>query len=102
MTIDTHGIERNYPLQRKGVAKENICVFIADQLGINLSRVGEQTHFMHDLGLDWLGRLELVIFVEEALGIELPDDEVERLERVGDLIRCITSVERKKGLPEAA
>jgi acyl carrier protein len=106
MTIDTRRIERNHPLRHEGFSSENICVLIADQLGIDLARVTDQSHFMNDLGLDWLERLELVILVEEAVGIELPDDEVEELERVGDLIRYMISTEiKKKQLarqPEAA
>lgn len=96
MTIDAQRIERNHPLQHEGFSAENICVLIAGQLGIDLARVTDQSHFMDDLGLDWLERLELVILVEEAIGIELPDDEVDELERVGDLIRYMTSAERKK------
>jgi acyl carrier protein len=54
---------------------------------------------MHDLGVDWLARLELVILVEEWTGLELHDDDVERITVVGDLIRYFASAQEKVGRP---
>lgn len=41
-----------------------------------------------DLGLDWLDQIELVMDVEEALGIDLHDEDVDELKRVGDLVKA--------------
>jgi acyl carrier protein len=66
---------------------------IADQLGVDVKRVSDQTHLARDLGVDWLNRLELVIFVEDQTGLELDYDDVELIEVVGDLIRLFESAE---------
>jgi len=62
---------------------------IADHLGVDAKRVSDETQFLKDLGVDWLDRLELVIVIEDQFGIEIADDALDRIEVVGDLIRCI-------------
>ena len=74
-TIDAHRIQPNYPHQQGGCSSGNIRALIADQLGVNVERVTDQSHFVHDLGVDWLTRLELVIVVEDWTGLELRDDD---------------------------
>jgi acyl carrier protein len=94
-TIDAHRIEPNYPRQQRVCSSGNIRAFIANQLGINVERVTDQSHFARDLGVDWLTRLELVILVEDWTGLELRDDDVERITVVGDLIRFFASAEEE-------
>ena len=74
----------------------NIRALIADQLGIEVERVTDQSHLMNDLGLDWLKQLELVIFVEEFMGVELLDDGVDQIKLVGDLIRYLIGAEANR------
>jgi acyl carrier protein len=103
-TFDAHRIQLNYPLQQGVCSSGDIRALIADQLGVNVERVTDQSHFMRDLGVDWLARLELVILVEEWTGLELHDDDVERITVVGDLIRYFASAEEEVGrsnLPKA-
>ena len=96
-TIDAHRIQPNYPHQQGGCSSRNIRTLIADQLGVNVERVTDQSHFMRDLGVDWLTRLELVILVEDWTGLELRDDDVEQITVVGDLIRFFASAEKGGG-----
>jgi acyl carrier protein len=84
-------------LQKEAISASSICALIADQLGIDAARVIDQAHFMKDFGLDWLQRLELVIFVEERAGIELLDDDVDQIEFVGDLVQHVMIAEEDKG-----
>ena len=83
------------------LSSNNIRAIIADQLGIDVERINDQSHIMWDLGADWLQRLYLVIFLEESAGIELDDDDVDQINVVGDLIRCVVSAV-DKSRPRAA
>jgi acyl carrier protein len=98
-TISAHRIRPDYPHQQGVCSSGDIRALIADQLGVNVERVTDQSHFMRDLGVDWLARLELVILVEEWTGLELHDDDVERITVVGDLIRYFASAQEEVGRP---
>jgi acyl carrier protein len=74
---------------------DDIRALIADQLGVDIKRVSDQAHFARDLGVGWLNRLELVIIVEDWTGLELQDDDVERVNIVSDLIRLFENAEEK-------
>jgi acyl carrier protein len=67
----------------------NVRILIAEHLGVDAKRVSDESHFLNDLGADWLDRLELMIVLEDYFGIEFADDDVEKLAAVGDLIRLI-------------
>jgi acyl carrier protein len=98
MGIGTQRIQRHDTLQQhEAISVSGICALIADQLGVDAARVVDQAHFMKDFGLDWLQRLELVIFVEERAGIELLDDDVDQIEFVGDLVQHVMIAEEDKG-----
>ena len=63
---------------------------IAAQLHVNLKRVTDEAHLVEDLGADWLDRLELMIAIEDQFGcVEIPDDQADKIMRVGDLIRFV-------------
>jgi acyl carrier protein len=96
-TINAHRIQQNYPRPRGVCSAGDIRALIADQLGVNVERVTDQSHFMRDLGVDWLTRLELVILVEDWTGLELRDDDVEQITVVGDLIRFFARAEEEIG-----
>ena len=83
------------------LSSNNIRAIIADQLDIDVEQITDQSHIMRDLGADWLQRLYLVIFLEESAGIELDDDDVDQINVVGDLIRCVVRAV-DKGRPRAA
>ena|ERR1700730_7287993 len=95
--IDAYRIQLNYSRQQRVCSSGNIRALIADQLGINVERVTDQSHFVRDLGVDWLTRLELVILVEDWTGLELRDDDVEQITVVSDLIRFFASAEEEVG-----
>ncbi len=64
---------------------------IVDQLGVNPDQVNPEAKFIEDLGADSLDTVELVMAFEEEFGIEVPDEEAEKLQTVGDVTRYITS-----------
>jgi len=64
---------------------------IVDQLGVNADQVTIEAKFVEDLGADSLDTVELVMAFEEEFDIEVPDEEAEKLQSVGDVISYITS-----------
>ena len=64
---------------------------IVDQLGVNADQVTTEAKFVEDLGADSLDTVELVMAFEEEFDIEVPDEEAEKLQAVGDVVNYITS-----------
>jgi acyl carrier protein len=64
---------------------------IVDQLGVSADQVTPEAKFVEDLGADSLDTVELVMAFEEEFDIEVPDDEAEKLQSVGDVITYINS-----------
>ncbi|MFN0069760.1 MAG: acyl carrier protein [Limisphaerales bacterium] len=69
--------------------EERIKKIIVDQLGVNADQVTPEAKFIEDLGADSLDTVELVMALEEEFGQEIPDEEAEKLQSVGDVIRYI-------------
>jgi acyl carrier protein len=62
---------------------------IAEQLGVPESDVTNEKAFVADLGADSLDTVELVMAFEEEFGIDVPDEEAEKLQSVGDVVRYV-------------
>ncbi len=58
---------------------------IVDQLGVEPERVTMEASFINDLGADSLDIVELVMAMEEEFGIEIPDEDAEKLKTVSDV-----------------
>jgi acyl carrier protein len=68
---------------------ETITQIIVDQLGVNKTEIVPEAKFIDDLGADSLDIVELLMALEDQYGIEVPDEDAEGLQTVGDLIRYI-------------
>jgi acyl carrier protein len=80
----------------KQESKEAIRTLIGEYLGIDAKRVMDEAHFRDDLGIDWLGRLELMILMEDKFpGVEITNKDADQMEVVGDLIRYIGNNEHR-------
>ena len=66
-----------------------IAEIIAEQLGVEESEVTPEASFVDDLGADSLDTVELVMALEEEFGIEIPDEEAEKISTVNDAITYI-------------
>lgn len=63
---------------------------IVDQLGVDAESVKPSSSFINDLGADSLDIVELVMAMEEEFGLEIPDEEAEKIKTVGDVITYIS------------
>ena len=70
---------------------ERVKKIVAEQLGVNEADIKNESSFVDDLGADSLDTVELVMAFEEEFDIEVPDEEAEKLQSVGDVITYITS-----------
>jgi acyl carrier protein len=62
---------------------------IVEQLGVNPDQVKSEARFIEDLAADSLDTVELVMAFEEEFGNEIPDEDAEKLQTVGDAVRYI-------------
>ncbi|HEU0077442.1 MAG TPA: acyl carrier protein [Longimicrobiaceae bacterium] len=62
---------------------------IINELGVDAEKVTPEASFVEDLGADSLDTVELVMAFEEEFGMEIPDEEAEKLRTVGDAIAYI-------------
>ena len=68
---------------------DRISKIIVEQLGVNEDQVKPEAKFIEDLGADSLDTVELVMALEEEFGTEIPDEDAEKLQSVGDVIKFI-------------
>ncbi|MBM3862877.1 MAG: acyl carrier protein [Verrucomicrobia bacterium] len=71
--------------------EDRVKDIIVEQLGVNADQVNPGAKFVEDLGADSLDTVELVMAFEEEFEIEVPDEEAEKLQSVGDVISYINS-----------
>lgn len=69
--------------------EEKVKSIIVDQLGVNEAEVTGSASFVDDLGADSLDTIELVMAFEEAFGIEIPDEDAEKIKTVQHAIEYI-------------
>lgn len=68
---------------------ERVRKIIIDQLGVNEEQVSSSASFVDDLGADSLDTVELVMAFEEEFGVEIPDEDAEKITTVGDAVAYI-------------
>jgi acyl carrier protein len=62
---------------------------IINELGVEADKVTNEASFVEDLGADSLDTVELVMAFEEEFGIEIPDEDAEQLQTVGDAVKYL-------------
>lgn len=66
-----------------------VKAIIVDQLGVEEDEVTAESSFIEDLGADSLDIVELIMALEEEFGIEVPDEDAEKLATVSDAVEYI-------------
>ena len=74
---------------------EEIKKVVVEQLGVSDAEVKRESSFVDDLGADSLDTVELVMALEEAFGIEIPDEDAEKIKTIGDTINYVTAHVKK-------
>jgi acyl carrier protein len=69
--------------------EERVAGIIIEQLGIAKAEVVPEASFIDDLGADSLDIVELVMAMEETFDIEIPDDDAEKIQTIGDAISYV-------------
>ena len=70
-------------------ADEKVKKIIVEQLGVEAEEVTLEAKFIEDLGADSLDTVELIMALEEEFGIEIPDEDAEKIVTVKDAIEYI-------------
>lgn len=74
--------------------EEKVKDIVVEQLGVKPEQVTPEAKFIEDLGADSLDTVELVMAFEEEFGQEIPDEEAEKLQTVGDVIKYLEDLQK--------
>ena len=69
--------------------EEKVKNIIAEQLGVKKEEIKPESSFTDDLGADSLDTVEVVMALEEEFGVEIPDEDAEKITTVGDAVKYI-------------
>ena len=70
-------------------AEDRVKSIIVEQLGVDADEVNPEASFVEDLGADSLDTVELIMAFEEEFGVEISDDEAEKIKKVKDAVEYI-------------
>ncbi|MBL0846912.1 MULTISPECIES: acyl carrier protein [Mammaliicoccus] len=73
---------------------DKVKEIIVDRLGVDAEKVTPEASFKDDLGADSLDIAELVMELEDEFDMEIPDEEAEKINTVGDAVKYIESLEK--------
>jgi len=71
--------------------EDRVKKIIVEQLGVDENEVKPEASFIDDLGADSLDTVELVMAFEEEFGMEIPDEDAEKLQTVGDALNFLNA-----------
>ncbi len=69
--------------------EDRVSAIIVEQLGVTKEELAPKASFIDDLGADSLDIVELVMAMEEEFDIEIPDDDAEKIQTIGDVITYV-------------
>jgi acyl carrier protein len=71
--------------------EERVKKVVEDQLSVNQDQITPEASFIDDLGADSLDTVELVMALEEEFSVEIPDEEAEKITKVGEAIDYVNA-----------
>jgi len=74
---------------------DDIKKVVIEQLGVSEAEIKKESSFVDDLGADSLDTVELVMALEEAFSIEIPDEDAEKIKTIGDTINYVKEHAKK-------
>ena len=69
--------------------EERVINIVCEQMGASRDKIQTETSFINDLGADSLDTVELVMEFEDEFDINIPDEDAEKIQKVGDAIEYI-------------
>lgn len=75
--------------QENDTVQEQVMAIIVEQLGVDALKVTPEASLGDDLGADSLDMVEVIMALEEEFDIEIPDEDAEGIEAVGDVVAYI-------------
>jgi acyl carrier protein len=79
-----------------GSVRDRVIEIVCEQMGASKEKVNEQTSFINDLGADSLDTVELVMEFEDEFDLNIPDEDAEKIQTVGDAIKYIENHVQQK------
>lgn len=70
-------------------SEDKVKEIIVEQLGVSAEQVKAEARFIDDLGADSLDTVELIMALEEEFGVEIPDEDAEKMVTVGDAVNYL-------------
>lgn len=80
---------------------EKVRNIVSKQMGVSNDKITEQTSFVNDLGADSLDTVELIMEFENAFDMNIPDEDAEKIQTIGDAINYIEEKVNKCGGAES-
>ena len=74
---------------------EEVKKVVVEQLGVSESEITREASFVDDLGADSLDTVELVMALEEAFSLEIPDEDAEKIKTIGDTVSYVMAHAKK-------
>lgn len=70
--------------------KAKVASIVAEQLGLDISDVHDDSRFIDDLGADSLDVVELIMSLEDEFSLQIPDEDAEKMIKVSDVVDYIS------------
>ena len=74
--------------------ESKVVAIIVDKLGVDEADVKPEASFTNDLGADSLDTVELIMEFEKEFGVNIPDDQAEKIATVGDAISYVENAQK--------
>lgn len=75
--------------------QDKVVEIVCKQLGVDKAKVTATTSFVNDLGADSLDTVELIMEMEDAFGVSIPDEDAEKIQTIGDAVKYVENASKK-------